>query len=116
MASYYLWLDKVVHTFDHQDTSQLRELLTAYPPEPTLNILRAMVECIEKTDGVVDKFIGDAIMAIWGTPISKGNDTENAINAALLMRKELIEFNNGRGSEKKPVIKIGCGINTVARR
>ncbi len=71
-----------------------------------------MVECIEKTNGIVDKFIGDAIMAVWGTPISRGNDTENALNSALLMRSELLEFNLDRGGTKKPLIHIGCGINT----
>jgi len=71
-----------------------------------------MVDCIDKTHGVVDKFIGDAIMALWGTPISRGNDTENAVNAALMMRLYLKEFNKTRGSDEKPVISIGCGINT----
>ncbi|MBN1532205.1 MAG: adenylate/guanylate cyclase domain-containing protein [Spirochaetes bacterium] len=71
-----------------------------------------MVNCVNRTFGVVDKYIGDAIMAVWGAPISKGNDTENAINGALMMRKELMEFNKGRGGEKKPIIKIGCGINS----
>lgn len=71
-----------------------------------------MVGCVNETFGVVDKFIGDAIMAIWGTPVSRGNDTENAVNAALMMRKELLEFNKGRGDDKRPVIQIGCGINT----
>ncbi len=70
-----------------------------------------MVNCVNNTNGVVDKFIGDAIMAIWGAPVSHGNDTENAVNAALMMRNELMIFNKGRGSEKKPIIKIGCGIN-----
>lgn len=71
-----------------------------------------MVACVEGTNGIVDKFIGDAIMAVWGTPISKGNDTENAINSALDMRRELIIFNKDRGGPKKPIIQIGCGINT----
>ncbi len=71
-----------------------------------------MVQCVNDTGGVVDKYIGDAIMAIWGAPVSRGNDTENAINGALMMRKELIDFNRGRGGEKKPIIKIGSGINT----
>lgn len=71
-----------------------------------------MVNCVNDTFGVVDKYIGDAIMAVWGAPVSHGNDTENAINGALMMRRELIEFNKGRGGPKKPVIKIGCGINT----
>ncbi len=71
-----------------------------------------MVKCVNDSNGVVDKYIGDAIMAEWGVPISKGNDTENAVNAALNMRRELVSFNEGRGGVKRPVIKIGCGINT----
>ncbi|HDP80277.1 MAG TPA: adenylate/guanylate cyclase domain-containing protein, partial [Spirochaetes bacterium] len=71
-----------------------------------------MVRCVNDTFGVVDKYIGDAIMAVWGAPLSHGNDTENAVNAALMMRKQLMEFNRGRGGDKKPIIKIGCGINT----
>ena len=71
-----------------------------------------MVKCINATYGVVDKFIGDAIMAVWGTPVSRGNDTENAIDAALMMRAALQEFNRGRGGSKRPVVRIGCGINT----
>jgi adenylate cyclase len=71
-----------------------------------------MVSCVNQTHGVVDKFIGDAIMAVWGTPVSRGNDTENAIECALLMRAALLEFNKDRGGAKKPKINIGCGINT----
>ncbi len=71
-----------------------------------------MVNCVNDTFGVVDKYIGDAVMAVWGAPVSHGNDTENAINGALMMRKELLEFNKGRGDAKHPIIKIGCGINT----
>ena len=71
-----------------------------------------MVECVNQTQGVVDKYIGDAIMAVWGTPISKGNDAENAINGALMMRTALRKFNQDRGGERKPIIKIGCGLNS----
>jgi len=71
-----------------------------------------MVDCINQTNGVVDKFIGDAIMATWGAPVSHGNDTENSINCALKMRESIIDFNRDRGTLKKPLIKIGCGINT----
>lgn len=71
-----------------------------------------MVNCVNNTHGVVDKYIGDAVMAVWGAPVSHGNDTENAVNGALMMRRELIEFNKGRGGDKKPIIKIGCGLNT----
>ncbi len=74
-----------------------------------------MVTCVNNNAGVVDKFIGDAIMALWGVPVSSGtpqDDALNAIKASLKMRYSLIEFNKDRGSPDKPVIKIGCGLNT----
>lgn len=70
-----------------------------------------MVNCIDLTFGIVDKFIGDAIMATWGAVDTLGNPAENAINAALMMRDSLIRFNRNRGGDKKPIIKIGCGMN-----
>ena len=74
-----------------------------------------MVECVNMTGGVVDKFIGDAVMAVWGAPVSSGSpaqDAYNCVKTALMMRSALLEFNKGRGGDKKPVIKIGCGINS----
>ncbi len=71
-----------------------------------------MVKCVNDTMGHVDKYIGDAIMGLWGVPKSHGNDPENCINCALAMRESLIRFNRGRGGDKKPIIKIGCGINS----
>ena len=70
-----------------------------------------MVNCIDLTFGIVDKFIGDAIMATWGAVDTLGNPAENAINAALMMRDSLIRFNSNRGGDKKPIIKIGSGMN-----
>jgi adenylate cyclase len=74
--------------------------------------MTAMVQCVTDTHGHVDKYIGDAIMALWGVPRSHGNDPENCIDCALAMREALIKFNIGRGGDKKPIIKIGCGINS----
>jgi len=71
-----------------------------------------MVKCVQQTHGLVDKYIGDAIMAVWGALRAHGNDAENAVNCALLMRRQLIKFNKNRGGARKPVIHIGCGINT----
>jgi adenylate cyclase len=74
-----------------------------------------MVNCVSKTGGVVDKFIGDAIMAIWGAPVSTGNIARDAlacVRAALLMRAALDDYNGSRGTEQRPCLRIGCGINT----
>jgi adenylate cyclase len=79
--------------------------------------LTRMVECVEKTNGVVDKFIGDSVMAHWGTAYTTGNpehDALNCVRTALLMRANLIEMNSKRGIDDpgNPYIKIGCGINS----
>lgn len=71
-----------------------------------------MVKCITKTNGIVDKFIGDAIMATWGALRHDDNAVENAINGTLMMRDALRKFNEGRGGDKKPIIQIGAGINS----
>lgn len=70
-----------------------------------------MVNAVVETFGIVDKFIGDAVMAHWGAFGSQGNNTENAVNGALLMRKAIIAFNEN-GAGKRPFAKMGCGINT----
>jgi adenylate cyclase len=106
---------KIVTVF-FSDIRQFTAISEKLEPEEVVEFLNQymtrMVGCIDVTRGVVDKFIGDAIMAVWGTPISYGNDAENAVNGALMMRNELMGFNRGRGDVKKPVINIGCGINT----
>ena len=76
-----------------------------------------MIQCVEKTGGVVDKFVGDALMAHWGTASTAGNASEDAFNSiktALLMREALMAINAQRAKNDpgNPVIRIGCGINT----
>ena len=76
-----------------------------------------MVDCVEKTNGVTDKFIGDALMAHWGAVSTAGSlrkDAFNCIKAALMMRKALFFLNKSRkpGDAGNPPIHIGCGINS----
>jgi len=77
----------------------------------------SMVDCVERTGGVVDKFIGDAVMAHWGTAYTAGSPAEDAFNcvkAALMMRAALKDINDKRAKNDpaNPEIRIGCGINT----
>jgi len=79
--------------------------------------LDRMVDCVDKTNGVVDKFIGDAVMAHWGTAYSAGSpekDAFNCVKAALMMRAALMELNKERRDDDpgNPPIRIGCGINS----
>lgn len=74
-----------------------------------------MVACIDRTGGVVDKFIGDAIMGVWGAPASAGSPREDALaalRAMVMMRYALLDFNEGRGGPDRPLIRNGCGVNT----
>jgi len=76
-----------------------------------------MIECVEKTNGVVDKLIGDALMAHWGTLLSCGSSRKDAfacIKAALMMRKTLYYMNRERkkGDPANPMIRFRCGINS----
>lgn len=70
-----------------------------------------MVAIINRNGGVVDKFIGDAIMAIWGAPKSSDKDACNAVKACLEMRKALEGLNATRESRGEPPIAIGMGLH-----
>ena len=81
------------------------------------NYFSRMVDCVEKTNGSIDKFIGDAVMAHWGAVYTSGSPARDAFNGvltALMMRKAVHEMNKQRrkGDPSNPPINIGCGINT----
>ncbi|WP_413288496.1 adenylate/guanylate cyclase domain-containing protein [Bdellovibrio sp. HCB337] len=70
-----------------------------------------MVGIINRHGGVVDKFIGDAIMAIWGAPRSSDKDSHNALRACIEMRKGLAELNEKRMARGEPALMIGMGLH-----
>ena len=74
--------------------------------------LSRMTEVIHLHHGTVDKFIGDAIMAIWGAPIKSGTHASDAVNAAIEMRKKMQEVNAWLAARQLPQLEIGIGINT----
>ena len=71
-----------------------------------------MVECIQDEGGMLDKFIGDAIMAIFGTPLAHEDDPDRGVRAAINMMRALYGFNARRVEEGHKPIDIGVGINT----
>jgi adenylate cyclase len=75
--------------------------------------LTAMVDCVNRRDGSLHKFIGDAILAVWGDMVSDGpkQDCTASVHAALDMRKELVVLNRRWKAEGRPELKIGVGIN-----
>jgi adenylate cyclase len=74
--------------------------------------LTLMSRIVEKHHGVIDKYIGDAIMALFGAPIAHAEDVDNSLRAALDMLWALEDFNYRRAWEGKPPVRIGLGVNT----
>jgi adenylate cyclase len=70
-----------------------------------------MVEVIFEHGGTLDKFIGDAIMALWGAPISHTDDPDRALEAALAMQAAIAKLNAGWAEAGRPEIGVGIGIN-----
>lgn len=84
-------------------------------PEEVVEMLNeyfgVMVKIINSHGGVVDKFIGDAIMAVWGAPKSSDKDAHQAVRACLEMRRALEGLNERRIAREQPPINIGMGLH-----
>ncbi|KYC41346.1 adenylate cyclase [Scytonema hofmannii PCC 7110] len=72
-----------------------------------------MVEAVFNHEGTLDKFIGDALMAVFGAPLPlTENHAWRAVQSALEMRQRLAEFNRRRIIQAQPLIRIGIGISS----
>ena len=89
---------------ERMDPQQLVALLNEYFTE--------MVGIVMQEDGVVDKYIGDAIMAVFGAPVPKTVDAVNAVRAAVRMRSALANLNRRLEARGAPTLRTGIGIHT----
>jgi adenylate cyclase len=71
-----------------------------------------MVEIVFKYEGTLDKFVGDAIMAVWGAPVAHPDDPIRAVKTAMEMQQVLEDLNRNRTARGQPSIHMGVGINT----
>ena len=71
-----------------------------------------MVESVMLHNGVVDKFIGDAIMAVFGAPVPQPDDPLHAVKAALEMRARLLKINERFKERGLPEIRTGIGLHS----
>ncbi|WP_221033068.1 adenylate/guanylate cyclase domain-containing protein [Actomonas aquatica] len=75
--------------------------------------LDRMTAAIESAGGVIDKFIGDEIMALFGAPVSAPDCAHRALQAAQAMRSALAELNREFVAESLPPLAFGIGINSA---
>ncbi|HEU4385697.1 MAG TPA: CHASE2 domain-containing protein, partial [Anaeromyxobacteraceae bacterium] len=74
--------------------------------------LAAMTEAVERHGGYVDKYVGDAIMAVWGAPVPEPDHAGRACAAALEMRRALDQLRPGWKERFGVEIQAGAGLNT----
>ena len=86
------------------DPQELTHLMNDY--------LGAMTEVIRKNRGTLDKYMGDAIMAFWGAPITDPENARHAVLTALAMQKELKKLAEPFRQKGWPELHIGVGVNT----
>lgn len=89
---------------ESMDAQHVVELLNAY--------FSLMVDAVFAENGLLDKYIGDALMAVFGVPFPQEDDSIRACLAALKMRTALIEFNEIQKKQGRQPVGIGIGINS----
>ena len=82
---------------------EIASLLTEY--------FTVMVEIVFEHGGTLDKFIGDALMALWGAPLSRDDDADRATRAAMAMQRALKELNEEWSAQGRTTLSIGIGIS-----
>lgn len=98
--------------------SDIRSFTTiseGFMPDELVNALNkyfeTMVDIIMSHNGIIDKYIGDAIMAFFGAPVKRKDDAAQAVAAAIEMQEALVIFNKEQINKGKPAFNTGIGIN-----
>jgi adenylate cyclase len=98
------------------DVRGFTSLCEGQSPKQVLSLLNdyfsAITAVIEANGGVVDKFIGDAVMALFGAPVAQADSAERALRTAFGMEQALVKVNADFAARGLPPLAIGIGINT----
>ncbi|MGH8328151.1 MAG: adenylate/guanylate cyclase domain-containing protein, partial [Steroidobacteraceae bacterium] len=86
---------------EHRDPEEVRDMLSGY-----FEHCRAL---IRRYGGTVEKFIGDAVMAVWGSPVAREDDAERAVRAALALTAAVTAFGEAVGM---PELRVRAGVLT----
>jgi len=91
-------------------------LTRALPQSTLIDLLNryfsVMCKVIKRHDGIVDKFIGDSIMALFGVPKRRPDDLQRALACSVEMQQAMVELNRHNGQRGEPRLYAGIAINT----
>lgn len=98
------------------DIRRFTSLAEKLPPEQVVEMLNdyfsRMIKVVTRHEGMVDKLMGDSVMALFGAPISLGDDPLRATRCAMEMQSEGKLFNDQQEAKGLPPLPMGIGINT----
>jgi adenylate cyclase len=103
-------------TMFFSDVRDFTTISESLPPDKLVELmndyLSPMTDIILKSGGVLDKYIGDAIMAFWGAPLDSPDQADVAAMVVLQMLEKLQELRLSFPKKNFPPVDIGCGLNT----
>ncbi len=98
---------------DVRDFTSISESMTATELAHSLNLyMGKMTDIVFDTKGTLDKYIGDAIVALWGAPLPIGNHAQHAVEGAIKMMNQLPEINEEFKRLGRPQFFVGIGLNS----
>jgi adenylate cyclase len=99
----------------YSDVRGFTALAESLPPEVVAEQLSeyfaAMVELVFEYGGTLDKFIGDALLALWGAPLPIERGTDRALDAARAMQREMTALNVRWAASQRPLLGVGIGLH-----
>ena len=107
---------KLTATVLFSDIRGFTSISEKLPPEDVVGFLndylQRMVDIVFDEGGIVDKFIGDSVMAVFGAPVPKPDDAVRAVRAALRMIEEVTRFNAQQKTRGGVEVDVGVGLHT----
>lgn len=108
--------DEVEVTILFADIRRFTTLAEDLPPAQVVELLNAffsrMIAVVSAHGGIVDKMMGDSVMALFGVPFPANDDTARAVRCGLAMQQEVDSFNTERAGMGLPPLQMGIGLNT----